>query len=52
VAIVVVEPLTPDIAERAAAKLREHHGTLQLPDALVLPIPPPHPTLSPDGGEG
>ncbi len=30
-----IEPLTPDIAERAA-RLRAHHGALRLPDALVL----------------
>jgi predicted nucleic acid-binding protein len=30
-----VEPLTPDIAERAAT-LRARHGGLRLPDALVL----------------
>ena len=30
-----VEPLTPDIAERAA-RLRARHGALRLPDALVL----------------
>jgi predicted nucleic acid-binding protein len=30
-----IEPLTPDIAERAA-RLRARHGALRLPDALVL----------------
>lgn len=30
-----VEPLTADVAERAA-RLRADHGTLRLPDALVL----------------
>ena len=30
-----IEPLTPDIAERAA-RLRAHHAALRLPDALVL----------------
>ena len=30
-----VEPLTPDVAERAA-RLRAHHAFLRLPDALVL----------------
>jgi predicted nucleic acid-binding protein len=30
-----IEPLTPEIAERAA-RLRAQHGALRLPDALVL----------------